>query len=99
MADVFGEQKYIWLAEVVQNWNEVSPGEKEQFLEYLLYCFMRTQELPVGTMYGPRSRIGSKCQDCHPPPILSPLESVTFSYSCDKLSGTSNLERVILTQS
>lgn len=61
--DVFGEQKYIWLAEVVQNWNEVSPKEKEQFLEYLLYCFMRTQELPVGTMYGPRSRIGSHLWD------------------------------------
>ncbi|CAO2626966.1 Cytosolic phospholipase A2 gamma [Lemmus lemmus] len=44
--DEFGEQKYIWLAEIVQNWNEISPKEKEQFLEYLLYCFMRTQELP-----------------------------------------------------
>ncbi|KAH0501373.1 Cytosolic phospholipase A2 gamma [Microtus ochrogaster] len=61
--DVFGEQKYFWLIEAVQNWNEISPKEKEQFLEYLLYCFMRTKALPLG----PRSRatnwIGSNITD------------------------------------
>ncbi|ERE56282.1 cytosolic phospholipase A2 gamma-like protein, partial [Cricetulus griseus] len=46
--DEFGEQKYICLAEVVQNWNEISPKEQEQFLEYLLYCFMRTREFHEG---------------------------------------------------
>ncbi|XP_049988047.1 cytosolic phospholipase A2 gamma isoform X2 [Alexandromys fortis] len=63
MADVFGEQKYFWLIEAVQNWNEISPKEKEQFLEYLLYCFMRTKALPLVPRSRPTNRIGSYFQD------------------------------------
>ncbi|XP_041510504.1 cytosolic phospholipase A2 gamma, partial [Microtus oregoni] len=63
MADVFGEQKYFWLIEAVQNWNEISPKEKEQFLEYLLYCFMRTKALPLGPRSRPTNWIGSYFQD------------------------------------
>ncbi|XP_052570342.1 cytosolic phospholipase A2 gamma isoform X3 [Peromyscus californicus insignis] len=62
-ADESGEQKYIWLAEIVQNWDEVSPKEKEQFLEYLLYCFMRPRELHEGAKPSSMSRIGGLIQD------------------------------------
>ncbi|XP_059111169.1 LOW QUALITY PROTEIN: cytosolic phospholipase A2 gamma, partial [Peromyscus eremicus] len=61
--DEFGEQKYIWLAEIVQNWDEISPKEKEQFLEYLLYCFMRPRELHEGAKHSSMSRIGGLIQD------------------------------------
>ncbi|KAM7340282.1 hypothetical protein ACRRTK_000897 [Alexandromys fortis] len=63
LRDVFGEQKYFWLIEAVQNWNEISPKEKEQFLEYLLYCFMRTKALPLVPRSRPTNRIGSNITD------------------------------------
>ncbi|XP_021079092.2 cytosolic phospholipase A2 gamma isoform X1 [Mesocricetus auratus] len=61
--DEFGEQKYTWLTEIVQNWNEISPKEKEQFLEYLLYCFMRTEEFHKGSMYSSMNLIRGLLQD------------------------------------
>lgn len=42
--DEFGKQEHSWMAEIDQNWNEISPEKKEQFLEYLFYCFMKTPE-------------------------------------------------------
>ncbi|XP_028740750.1 cytosolic phospholipase A2 gamma isoform X3 [Peromyscus leucopus] len=62
-ADEFGKQRYIWLAEIVQNWDEISPKEKEQFLEYLLYCLMRPRELHEGAKSNSMSRIEGSIQD------------------------------------
>ncbi|XP_028740749.1 cytosolic phospholipase A2 gamma isoform X2 [Peromyscus leucopus] len=63
VADEFGKQRYIWLAEIVQNWDEISPKEKEQFLEYLLYCLMRPRELHEGAKSNSMSRIEGSIQD------------------------------------
>ncbi|KAL6091547.1 hypothetical protein STEG23_024170 [Scotinomys teguina] len=62
-ADESGEQKYIWLAEIVQIWDEISPKEKEQFLEYLLYCFMRPREFYEDTSYSLMNLIRGFLQD------------------------------------
>lgn len=99
VADEFGEQRYIWLDEIVQNWDEISPKEKEQFLEYLLYCFMRPRELHEGAKSNSMNRIEGKSQHYQPPPLVSPLVSITFSHPCDRSSDTSNLEWFILTHS
>ncbi|KAL1765376.1 cytosolic phospholipase A2 gamma isoform X2 [Sigmodon hispidus] len=59
--DEFGE----WLAEIVQKWNEISPKEKEQFLEYLLYCCIgtKTQGHHNIAVYSPMSWIRGLLQD------------------------------------
>ncbi|XP_051017849.1 cytosolic phospholipase A2 gamma [Acomys russatus] len=61
--DEFGQQKHSWIAEIGQNWNEISPEEKEQFLEYLFYCFMRTPEPDEDEMYSSKSWIVGLLQD------------------------------------
>nr|XP_044990155.1 cytosolic phospholipase A2 gamma [Jaculus jaculus]XP_044990156.1 cytosolic phospholipase A2 gamma [Jaculus jaculus]XP_044990157.1 cytosolic phospholipase A2 gamma [Jaculus jaculus] len=45
------ELEHSWLAKMAQNWSEVSPGQREQFLEYLVYCFTRKSGPATYTPY------------------------------------------------
>ncbi|XP_062031915.1 cytosolic phospholipase A2 gamma, partial [Lepus europaeus] len=43
------EPEHTWLAEMIRHWSSIPPAEQGQFLEYLVYCFTREEEPPVGS--------------------------------------------------